>query len=62
MAINTPQSRYDKANRVQISIMLNKKYEQDLVDWMQKIDNKQGYIKHLIREDMEGRHREREQR
>lgn len=47
-------AKYDRENKVTITVKLNKKTEADLVAFMEGIDNKQGYIKSLIREAMKG--------
>lgn len=47
------QEKYDKANTVQIKLKLNKKNDADLISWLYNISNKQGYIKSLIRDDIE---------
>lgn len=45
------QERYDKENTIRITIKLNKKTEADIIEKLNSVDNKQGYIKRLIRED-----------
>ena len=47
------QAKYDKANTVQITLKLNKKTDKDIIDWLYDEGNKQGYIKSLIRDDIE---------
>ena len=44
--------QYIKNNIRQIRLTLNHKTEQDLIDWLEKQDNMQGYIKQLIRNDI----------
>lgn len=44
---------YIKDNVKQIGFGINKKTEADLLEWLEKQPNKQGYIKGLIRKDME---------
>ena len=44
------QEKYDKANTVQITLKLNKKTDKDIIDYLNKCDNKQGFIKELIRD------------
>ena len=44
--------KYDKENTTQNMIKLNKKTDADILDHLSKIDNVQGYIKQLIRNDM----------
>ena len=47
------QEKYDKANTVQITLKLNKKTDKDIIDWLYDEGNKQGYIKSLIRADID---------
>lgn len=47
-------AKYDKANRTTIAVKLNRKTDADIIDHLEKIENRQGYIKDLIREDMKG--------
>ena len=47
------QDRYDKENTVQIRLKLNKKTDADIIKKLESVDNKQGYIKALIRADTE---------
>ena len=44
--------KYNKENTVQISLKLNRTTDADLIDSMNGIENKQGYIKELIRRDI----------
>lgn len=44
--------KYNKENTVQISLKLNRSTDADLIDSMNRIANKQGYIKELIRRDI----------
>ena len=46
------QAKYDKDNTVQVKLKLNKKTDADIIDFLSRKDNKQGYIKDLIRDDM----------
>lgn len=46
------QAKYDKDNTVQVKLKLNKTTDKDIIDWLAKSNNKQGYIKFIIREDM----------
>ena len=43
------QAKYDKDNTVQIKLKLNKKTDADIIRYLSDCDNKQGYIKALIR-------------
>ena len=44
--------KYDKANTKQLVLKLNKKTDKDILTHLDALPNKQGYIKELIREDM----------
>ena len=44
--------KYNKENTVQISLKLNRSTDADLIDSLNRIANKQGYIKELIRIDI----------
>lgn len=46
------QARYDKENTKQITLKLNLKTDADILDWLAKQKNTQGYIKELVRADM----------
>ena len=46
-------SRYDAANTRQIKIKLNLKTDADILERLSEVDNRQGYIKDLIRQDIE---------
>lgn len=46
--------QYAKDKLVQVKFSLNKETDQDMIEWLGKMDNKQGYLKALIRNDMEG--------
>lgn len=52
----TPQSKasmkYNETNVKQFKLALNKKTDADIIEHLDKIRNKQGYIKELIRRDM----------
>ena len=41
-----------KRNLVQIGFMLNRNTDADIIGWLNSVDNKQGYLKDLIRHDM----------
>ena len=45
------KKRWDAENTVQIKLKLNKNTDADIIEKLDSIDNKQGYIKQLIRED-----------
>lgn len=44
--------KYNKENTVQISLKLNRTTDADLIDILNGVTNKQGYIKELIRRDI----------
>lgn len=44
--------KYNKENTVQISLKLNRSTDADLIDSLNRVANKQGYIKELIRRDI----------
>ncbi len=44
--------KYQAANTRQIKLTLNTKTDADVLDKLDQVDNKQGYIKGLIREDI----------
>ena len=46
-------AKYDKANTTQIILKLNKKTDADILERLQSVGNRQGYIKDLIRKDLE---------
>lgn len=45
--------KWDKANTVQIKMKLNKVNDADILEKLESVGNKQGYIKELIRRDLE---------
>lgn len=49
----TPQDRYHKAHTVSLTIRLMKNTEQDILEKLDSVPNKAGYIKRLIRADLE---------
>lgn len=44
--------KYDQKNTKMISVKLNKKTDADIFNHLEKIDNKQSYIKALIRKEI----------
>ncbi len=48
-------TRYQKANTTQVNVRLPKKYDADIINWLNSLGDlgKATYIKKLIREDME---------
>lgn len=47
--------KYDKNNTRNIMFKFNKKTDADILKKLDSVDNRQGYIKQLIRNDMNGR-------
>ena len=45
--------QYAKEKMQQIKLTLNKGTDADLLEWLEEQPNKQGYLKELIRRDME---------
>ena len=43
---------YEKENLRQIRLKINRKTEPELLEWIEKQENIQGYIKRLILQDM----------
>lgn len=48
----TPQMKYDSKNTERIYLKLNKKTDADILTHLENLENKQGYIKQLIRNDI----------
>lgn len=46
-------AKYDKAHTKGLYIKLNKTTDADILQHLQEVENVQGYIKELIREDIE---------
>lgn len=44
--------KYDAANTRQIMLKLNKGTDKDILEKLDNVENRQGYIKNLIREDI----------
>lgn len=51
----TPQMRYQATHTRQIPLKLNLKTDADIIRRLDEVENRQGYIKELIRADMEKR-------
>ena len=54
-AIRASKARYDKENVKGLYIKLNKNTDADLIEHLASVDNVNGYIKRLIRADIESR-------
>lgn len=46
------QIKYDKQYTKQYMMKLNTKYDADIIDKLESVENRQGYIKELIRNDI----------
>ena len=46
------QAKHDKECTKRLSCKLNLKTDADILAWLDRMPNKQGYIKQLIREDI----------
>lgn len=47
------QKKYDAENTRQVHLKLNRNTDKDVLDKLDEVLSKQGYIKRLIREDLE---------
>lgn len=52
--------RYSKKNLLKVMVGFNRKTEPELVERMEREENKAGYLKRLVREDIEREKREGE--
>ena len=43
------KEKYDAKNTVQVKLKLNSKTDADIIEKLESVDNKQGFIKELIR-------------
>lgn len=48
-------AKYDAANTVQVKLKFNRVTDADILERLAEVGNRQGYIKRLIREDLERR-------
>lgn len=48
----SPQERYNRAHTVNCNIRLMKRTETDIIEKLESVPSKAGYIKALIREDI----------
>lgn len=55
------QKKYDQdwkaKNTTRVTVRLNNNTDEDIIEFLSTLDNKQGYIKELIREDMKKQNR-----
>lgn len=52
-ALKKAIAKYDAANTVQVKLKLNRVTDADILERLEEVGNRQGYIKRLIREDLE---------
>lgn len=45
-------TKYDATHTIRIGLKLNKGTDADIIEWLSRLENRQGYIKKLIREDI----------
>lgn len=45
-------AKYDKKNTKLIPVKLNMNTDKDIIDFLESVDNKQGFIKQLIRKEI----------
>lgn len=45
--------KYDAKNTIKFTVKLNRKTDKELIEQMESVSNKSGYIKGLIRKDIE---------
>lgn len=51
-AVKKAVRKYDEENTVQVNIKLNKNTDSDILEILEAVTNKQGFIKELIRTNM----------
>lgn len=49
------KAKYDENNTIQVKLKLNLKTDKDILEALERSGNKQGYIKELIRADLQNR-------
>ena len=54
--------QYAKENLIQMKFTVNREFDADIIEWLNKQSNKAGYIKELIRKDMENQPKQAELR
>ena len=53
-AVKRAKEKYDAANTTQVHLKLNFNTDHDILEKLDQVDSKQGYIKALIRADIAG--------
>lgn len=46
------QKKYNQKALIRVAVSINRNTDADIIEWLDSQDNKQGYIKELIRADM----------
>lgn len=46
------KAKYDENNTIQVKLKLNLKTDKDIIEALERSENKQGYIKELIRRNL----------
>ena len=46
------QKKYDAENTLQVHLKMNRRTDEDVLEKLDSVPNKQGYIKRLIRDDL----------
>ena len=50
--VRKSKAKYDRENTVQFKMKLNKKTDADILQRLDEVSSKQGYVKELIRKDI----------
>lgn len=48
------QNAWNRINTITFTVKLNKHTDEDIIEALDKVESRNGYIKHLIRKDIEG--------
>lgn len=51
-SVKKSNARYDKENTTRIGMKLNNNTDADILEWLDSLENRQGYLKALIRADI----------
>lgn len=46
---------FDKENTIKLTLKINKRTDADIIAWIEKVENKNSYLKQLIRADIAAR-------
>lgn len=53
MAYYPTNYKYDKENRIKVTVAFNRKTEPEITEWMEDKEDRAKYLKELARKDME---------